>query len=204
MSVRGELKLAVFALVAIQIVMAFGAIALLGSHAGGAVAEAGAWAMVLLALVGLGASAVILKRLMARVAAPLDRIDEAIIGFGRGDGFRRPRLDPAPTELGRIASSISAIMDSRAGAEGDPREIAAADRAALLHFLDGLAAPAVVVNRRGSPTAASASALARLEADPMGALKRALEAAALSGRPAAGVASVTPISGGTLFLCALS
>ena len=203
MSVRGELRLAIFTLVAIQIVMAFGAIALLGSHAGGAAAEAGAWAMVLLALIGVGASAVVLRRLVARVAVPVDRIDEALTGFARGDGFRRCRLDPAPAELTRIAASISTLMDAHGAGDENPREIAAADRTALLHLLDGMAAPAIVVNRRGTPTALSASALARLEADPTGALKRALEATAASGRAAAGVASVTPIANGALFLCTL-
>jgi hypothetical protein len=203
MTVRWEIKLAVFSLVAVQVVTSFGAIALLGSHAGGALAEAGAWAMVLLALIGLGASAVVFRRLVARVAVPLDRIDDALIGFGRGDGFRRCRLDAAPAELTRIAASISSLMDSQSAGEEDPREIAAADRAALLHLLDGMAAPAIVVSRRGIPTALSASALARLEADSGGALKRSLEAAA-SGRSAPGVASVTPIAGGTLFLCTLA
>jgi hypothetical protein len=204
MTVRRELRLAVVSLVAVQVIAAFGAIALLGSHAGGAVAEAGAWAMVLLALIGLGVSAVVFRRLVTRVAAPLDRIDEALAGFGRGDGFRRCRLDPAPADLLRIAASISALMDSRGGGDEDPREIAAADRAALLHFLDAMPAPALVVDRRGAPTAPNASALARLEADSGGTVKRSLEAAAETGRPAPGVASVTPIAGGTLFLCTLA
>jgi hypothetical protein len=203
MTVRWEIKLAVFSLVAVQVVTSFGAIALLGSGAGGALAEAGAWAMVLLALIGLGASAVVLRRLVARIAVPVDRIDEALTGFGRGDGFRRCRLDAAAAELTRIAASISALMDTRSAGEEDPREIAAADRAALLHLLDGLAAPAIVVSRRGIPTALSASALARLEADSGGALKRSLESAAASGRAAAGVASVIPIANGALFLCTL-
>jgi hypothetical protein len=203
MTVRWEIKLAVFSLVAVQVVTSFGAIALLGSHAGGAAAEAGAWAMVLLALIGLGASAVVLRRLVTRVAVPVDRIEDALAGFGRGDGFRRCRLDAAPAELTRIAASISTLIDSRSAGEEDPREVAAADRAALLHFLDGMAAPAIVVSRRGIPTAGSASALARLETDPTGALKRALEATAASGRAAAGVASVIPIANGALFLCTL-
>jgi len=204
MTVRRELRLAVVSLVAVQVIAAFGAIALLGGGAGGAVAEAGAWAMVLLALIGVGVSAFVFRRLVTRVAAPLDRIDEALVGFGRGDRFRRCRLDPAPDDLLRIAASISALMDSRRGGEEDPREVAAADRAALLHFLDAMPAPAVVVDRRGAATAPSASALARLGSDANGALKRSLRIAAESGRPAPGVASVTPIAGGTFFLCTLA
>jgi len=203
MSVRAEIRAAVLALVAIQVVTAFGAIALLGSHAGPALAAAGAWAMVILALVGLGASAVVLRRLTVRVAAPVARIDDALAGAGRGDPFRRIRLEGVPADLDRIAGAISAVMDAHAGGEGDPRAIAAADRAALLHLLDGMPAPALVVDRRGVPTAASATALARLAADDGGALRRALSLAA-TGAAAPGVASAAKIGDGALCLCTLA
>jgi hypothetical protein len=202
MSVRSEIRLAAFALVAIQVVSSLGAIALLGRGAGDAVSMAGAWSMVLLALIGLAASAVVLRRLVARVAVPVERIDEALAGFGGGDGFRRIRLDAAPPELTRIAASICSLMDPRSADEEDPRAVAAADRAVLLHLLDGMAAPALVVDRSGTPTALSVSALARLEADTGGAIKRSLKAAA-AGQSATGVASVTSV-GGTLFLCTLN
>jgi hypothetical protein len=201
MSARWEIKLAVLALVAIQVVTSLGAIALLGRRAGDAVSMAGAWSMVLLALIGLAASAVVLRRLVARIAVPVARIDEALAAYGSGDGFRRIRLDAAPPELTRIAASVCGLMDPRSADEEDPRAVAAADRAVLLHLLDGMAAPAIVVDRHGTPTALSASALSRLEADPGGAIKRSLQAAA-TGQSAPGVASVTSI-GGTLYLCTL-
>jgi hypothetical protein len=201
MTARFEIKLAVFSLLAIQIVTSFGAIALLG-RSDGAVAAAGAWAMVILALLGLVASAFVLRRLVLRIAVPLERIDEALQDHERGDGFRRCRFDEAPQELSRIAASVSALMDPHVAADEDPREAAAADRAALLHLLDAMISPTAVVNRHGVPTALSASALARLESDAGDGLRRALEAA-VSGRPSDGIASATPIGDGTLFLCAL-
>jgi hypothetical protein len=203
MSVRTEIRLAVSALVAVQVVMALGAIALLGRGAEGGTALAGAWSMVLLALIGLGTSAIVFKRLTARIVAPVAKLDEALAAFGRGDSFRRVRLDAAPPDLARIAAAACGLMDPRGADEEDPRAIAAADRAALLHLLDGMAAPALVVDRRGVPTAVSAAALARLAADSGGALRRALAAAA-TGQITGGVASVAPVGGGAAFLCTLS
>lgn len=202
MSVHGEIRLAVLGMLAVQIVTSFGAIALLGREGSGPVAMAGAWAMVILAMLGLGASAVALRRLRARIVAPILGLDAALLARGRGDALRRCRLDEAPLELRRIADAVGALMDPRDEGGEDPRDVAAADRAALLHLLDALPAPALVVNGRGVPLALSAAAHVRLETDEGGAIVKALGDAA-AGRPAPGIASAAPIGGGALFLCTL-
>jgi len=141
---------------------------------------AGAWAAVVLALVGALLSVAVVRRLRRRVLLPLLDLHDTLRDARAGNRFRRSSVRGAPPEIGQVADGVNELLEVRRA--GEPSEEltrrAALDRAALLHLLDARGAPLLVVDDSGRIQAANRPALELLDGPDGDGLRR--EAAALA------------------------
>lgn len=128
------------------------------------IGSAGRWTLAFLALIGLAASLLSIRRANERLLAPLAELHAAVSAFRQGDLHRRCRA-LGPSELSDLLEGVDELLDrAERAAPAAPRE-ATHDRAALLALLDRLGRPALILDASGALVAASASALDRLEGE---------------------------------------
>ncbi len=128
------------------------------------IGSAGRWTLAFLAVIGLAASLLSIRRANERLLAPLAELHAAVTAFRQGDLHRRCRA-LGPSELSDLLEGVDELLDrAERAAPAAPRE-ATPDRAVLLALLDRLGRPALVLGADGAVVAASASALDRLDAD---------------------------------------
>lgn len=129
---------------------------------------AGAWAAVLLALLGVGTGLMVIRRLQRRLLLPLDELHATLGSFGEGDAMRRCRFGDAPQELLDVRNAVNNLLDRELVepcAERRFRE--AAERVALLRLLDEHSAPMLLLSESGAVIAGNVLAMAALDEDPM-------------------------------------
>lgn len=88
--------------------------------------EAGAWAAVLMAVLGFAVGVVVLIRVDRRIAEPLDEIDAVLRAYRGGDAYRRCQFRDAPPELRELMGTVNDLLDRRASG-GEPREAPSAE-----------------------------------------------------------------------------
>ncbi len=123
-------------------------------HQAGASAKrlgvAGAWATVLLGLVGFGVAVVLVRRLARRVVVPVQELDRVMVAVVAGESQRRSQIRDAPPELEELSRGLNQLLDRTVAQRfaATPASGAALDRAVLLHVLDGLAGSYAAVDAR--------------------------------------------------------
>lgn len=125
--------------------------------------SAGRWALAFLALVGLGASLLSIRRAGEQLLAPLAEMVAVVTAFRQGDTHRRCQRLP-PNELSDVLDHLDVLLDRAEHAMPAPAAHDERPRAALLAVLDGMPRPAIVLGEDGALIAASQTALDRLEA----------------------------------------
>jgi nitrogen fixation/metabolism regulation signal transduction histidine kinase len=121
---------------------------------------AGAWAAVLLSLLGVGAGILMVRRLYRRLVAPLDELRDALHAAAHGDRLRRCRVTDAPVEFIEVRNALNAMFEASCDAAlGAQAPLGVDERAALLGLLDALPGPAWVVGEAGRVLAANAAGL---------------------------------------------
>lgn len=129
---------------------------------------AGAWAAVLLALLGVGTGLMVIRRLQRRLLLPLDELHATLGSFREGDALRRCRFGDAPQELLEVRNAINDLLDrERVEPCADERFRDVAERAALLQLLDERQAPMLILSPDGAVIAGNGAALAALDDDPI-------------------------------------
>lgn len=152
----------------------------------GRFARAGAWTLVVLALVTLTVGLIVLGRARQRLLEPLDRLTSVAQAWRRGDHLRRTGLvDEEAADVAVVASVLDQLLDqaaARGRVAGDGTGVA--QRTALLALLETRPGRAAVVDAEGGVVAANLAAL-----DHLGSLGRALrgEVPAVVTELAAGV-----------------
>ncbi len=128
---------------------------------------AGAWAAVLLALLGVATGLLVIRRLQRRLLLPLDELHATLGSFREGDAMRRCRFGDAPQELIEVRNVVNDLLDREdVGPCDDERHRDAAERAALLVLLDQRPTPTLVLAADGGVIAGNVAALAAMEDDP--------------------------------------
>ncbi|HSF16253.1 MAG TPA: hypothetical protein VLK65_11945 [Vicinamibacteria bacterium] len=84
--------------------------------------EAGAWAVVLMALAGFAVGIVVAVRIQKRVVEPLDEIHGVIVSEKAGDPYRRCQYREAPPEVREIMSTLNELLDYRFSTSGQAPE----------------------------------------------------------------------------------
>jgi len=72
---------------------------------------AGAWAAVVLALLGFAASVLVLRRATAAVLDPLAELEQTLDAFRQGNPFRRCRGTGASEEMRRVLDTVNELLD---------------------------------------------------------------------------------------------
>jgi hypothetical protein len=148
--------------------------------------RSGAWAVVLLGLVGFLVSLVVMRRIRRRLLEPLHEVQRTLAAHRLGDAHRRCAVAETSEDTRRMMEDLNEVLDdiqalrpsreidsSRLGVGGGLRDVA-------LWLLDREPRPIVVLGKEGNVLAASASALERLAASDGAALRARLEAVARS------------------------
>jgi hypothetical protein len=152
--------------------------------------NAGAWAVVFLALCALGLSVAVVGRLRRRVVDPLERIHAAVTDEHRE---RRCHVTGGSRELTRIGKEIDRMLDDFERIDRSTRLPACGpERQLLLALLDAREQPSMIVDASGRPVAANRAAQDRLLGDDGPRLRRLLEGSAGGGADAPGL-SCTPL-----------
>lgn len=121
---------------------------------------AGAWATVILGLATFGISAMLSRRFIQRIAAPIGEIEAVLVAANQGDPYRRCRRMEGPAEFGAIAMRLNQLLDKRlAQDETEDPQLRAMDRCLLQHLLDRMPDAVVAVDRSGAVIAASDRAM---------------------------------------------
>ena len=82
-------------------------------HRAQRVGTAGAWAMVILGLLGVLLAVAVFRRLLRRLLHPLGELDETLRAAVRGDRHRRTHVEEAPDDLRRLAADLNSLLDQR-------------------------------------------------------------------------------------------
>lgn len=127
--------------------------------------NAGAWAAVLLTLLGVGVGILMVRRLYRRLVAPLDELRDTLHAATHGDALRRCRVTDAPIELIEVRNALNALFEASSRASASPHaQLGDDERAALLGLLDDLPGPAWIVGERGKVLSANGAGLDALAA----------------------------------------
>ena len=118
---------------------------------------AGAWALVLLGLLGVGLSIGILGRARVKLIDPIYEMGAVLEACSDGERHRRFRPSRAASrEFHEVAEVVNLLVAEHfAGLARDWDTVAKLDRAALLRLLDGETGPVFVCDREGSVAAAN-------------------------------------------------
>jgi hypothetical protein len=162
---------------------------------------AGAWATVLLCMIGFGAALVVTRRLDARILQPIAELNAVLQQAKDGGAYRRCTLAGASPDVSFVMRSVNELLDRQA--PESPRSDTQGDgmRTALLRLLDESEHPRVLIDARGRMVAANRSALDRAETEAWRDARAALERA-LEGDVQGPVRECLELDGG-LFLCTL-
>jgi methyl-accepting chemotaxis protein len=76
-----------------------------------ALGSEGAWAVVLLAIVSFTVSLIFIRRLVDRMLAPLEELQETLSAAREGDVHRRSTAATAPPDLRAIMQDVNALLD---------------------------------------------------------------------------------------------
>lgn len=145
---------------------------------------AGRWALALLALIGLLASAWAMRKARIQLVAPLTELVAVLQARAAGDRHRRCTRS-GDAELGRILTELNEIIDAAESAVQPREREGGPARAALAPLLDAMGGALVVVDAEGELVAASQDAIDRL-AERGAAIRPALRAGELERRPLGG------------------
>jgi hypothetical protein len=165
---------------------------------------AGAWAAVFLALTGLLASVLTIRRLETRLLDPIAELGRVVAAQRAGDRHRRCRVGDAEGELAVVVQTVNELFDLRE--RTGESEVAPADsdeRALVLHLLDARQEPVLVAGPRGEVLAANKKALDLL-ADGQAANLRAKIATAIKSDGSQGPLPAERIGETEQWLCTLS
>jgi signal transduction histidine kinase len=130
--------------------------------------SAGAWSAVFLGLLGFTVGLVVVERLLHKVVHPLAELKSVLSSAMSGDRTRRCTPGSASSDVEYVKLSINTLLDQ--GTRSDTpagREVShcRAARTVLLHLLDEVEGPRLVVDQRGSIISANAAALERLRGE---------------------------------------
>lgn len=171
---------------------------------------AGAWAVVLMALVAMFISYVAIRRLDRRVIAPVIHLHRVLEQAAEGEAYRRCHERGGARELEEIYEVVNDLLDHRLKTtELEAGGASNAIHGALVRLLDERSAPTFVLYRDGELLAANARGLEALTGEQGGDLREALR---LAGRAAERLAqpvgalslSSEPIEGASAVLASLS
>jgi PAS domain-containing protein len=141
--------------------------------------NAGAWAVVFLALCALGLSVAVVGRLRRRVVEPLERIHAAVIDEHRE---RRCHVAGGSRELTRIGKEIDRLLDDFERIDRSTRiPIGGPERPLLLALLETRGQPVVIADGAGRPIAANRAAQELLLGEDGPRLRGMLEEPAAGG-----------------------
>lgn len=167
--------------------------------------NAGAWAVVFLAVLTLLGGIVAVRRFDRLALRPLEELLEVLVAADAGHTLRRcGPANGASSEIGAAMAALNHLLDVRG--QGRPTAAPRADdtlRAALLALLDQRTSPTAVVDRRGVVMAASRSALAVLASESVdlrAAVEHTIDGNEGAARPLVEVERV----GDDVYLCVLS
>ncbi|MCB9681325.1 MAG: hypothetical protein H6733_07605 [Alphaproteobacteria bacterium] len=111
---------------------------------------AGAWAAAMLGFVGFLVSVLLYRRLTQRLVLPLVHMDLALREVAGGDAHRRvPPLD-GPVETVRLGTNINRVLDRTLARKRPVAAPPAGDRAVLLHVVDRLTGPVLLLDAEAS------------------------------------------------------
>jgi hypothetical protein len=129
-------------------------------------AIAGGWATALVGLLAFVVSLLLLRGWLRRFADPLRELEAVLQANASGDPYRRNRRMEGPNELGVIAARVNHLLDRKlARDEAVDPALRNVDRSLLLHLLDKLGEPVIVVDSSGAMLVANRPALDRMAAD---------------------------------------
>lgn len=148
----------------------------------------GAWAVMFLSFVTLGAGLLALRQLERLVLAPMSELHAVITAAREGNALRRCRPSPgASAELVEAMHAINELSDELLVFKATrPKEVAddhATERATVLGLLDTFAEAAVVLDDQGEIVAANSRALERLAGDEGPSVRANLRAALVADGP---------------------
>lgn len=133
---------------------------------------AGAWIAVVFGLASLIIGLIVINRLDSRLVQPLIELDHVVTALNSGDQHRRFTLARAPSEIRRMFDRLNQFFDkmSRLNEERNsevPERNRELERIGLLHFLESMGRPALIVADKGDILASNHEALLKLS-DPEG------------------------------------
>jgi hypothetical protein len=164
---------------------------------------AGAWATVILCVLGFSAALVVTRRLDRRIAHPISELYATLEAALAGDTHRRCVQSGAQNEVWFLMQSVNQLLDRCAVPEERPKnEVEPQLRAAVRHLLDEAEDARVLLDKSGHIVAASRLALDRLNAADSVALGLALDRA-IAGEVVAPVQDRADVGQGAT-LCTLS
>lgn len=122
---------------------------------------AGAWAVVVVALLILGLTTLMTRRLEARMLGPLVTLSAQAQKIRSGDVYLRCTEAGAP-EIMELAALTNELLDNQHSPR-PPQRLARADRQIVLHLLDRRPGPWLVADEDGELIACNKEALERIE-----------------------------------------
>jgi nitrogen fixation/metabolism regulation signal transduction histidine kinase len=204
MEIKRDIRLAVGSILAFQVMIAFGTIALLermnpavirSEDEARRLGTAGVWVIVLLGFFGFLVGIVAMRRLHLRIVRPVAELCGAITAWRQGDHLRRCELLGSPQELRNAMQLINDLMDEHtAPALPERQETRNRERAVLLHLLEREPEPAVIVDYYGNIAAANNRAI-RLLSGPNGDALKDQIALVPMGQSGEGLIEITAIRG---------
>lgn len=133
----------------------------------------GAWAVVLLGSSTLVFSLIAAARIRRRLLAPVSELHEVLQAVEAGERYRRCTRGSHPAEFEQIGAAVNRLLEERWSRAAEiQKELAALDRAALLHLIDQRPEPVMVVDPRGAIDALNPAARPLLEGDRGGRLRQ--------------------------------
>ncbi len=142
---------------------------------------AGRWALVLLGLLALLASALAMRRAGRQLVAPVTELVAVLEARRGGDRHRRYTLGGEEGELARVLADVNEVLDAAEAPEPGERGDGLV-REALVALLDARGGASIVVGEDGEIVAASREALDRL-AERDEPIRAALRAGELAREP---------------------
>lgn len=146
---------------------------------------AGGWAVVLVAVIILGITMLLTRRLESRVVSPLVNLAAQVERIRGGDVYLRCTEDGAP-ELREVTRLLNQLLDGQ-NQPRPPQRLARADRKLVLYLLDRRPGAWLVTDEEGELLACNREAMLRIEREghpapeAMRALREEPEAESIDG-----------------------